>query len=266
LASALVLVAGWTVSCSPARQFAERAAALGMRAASVAGTEFRHVVFEPTRQASRTVHVYIDGDGTPWLAGRPAPDPTPRNALLLRLIALDPAPSLYLGRPCYHGLAETPPCSSVRWTHQRYSEAVVASMAAALRRVLEERGFERVIWIGYSGGGTLAMLLAPRFSETAGVVTVAANLDVDAWADLHGYARLVGSLNPARQPSSLPPDVYQRHYVGGKDRVVPIKIVARGPVSAGTVVVVPGYDHRCCWQAIWPAVLSEVVQATGSVR
>ncbi len=94
-------------------------------------------------------------------------------------------------------------------------------------------------------------------------VTVAANLDVDAWADVHGYPRLVGSLNPVTQPP-MPAQIYQRHYIGGEDRIVPKEIVARGPINPNTLIVIPSYDHHCCWAAIWPAVLTEVERATGS--
>ncbi len=246
---------------SPARQFSELAAGLGMQAEVVPGAPFQHVVFQTPRRSGDTLHVYIDGDGTPWQAGRPASDPTPREPLLLRLMALDTSPSLYLGRPCYHGLSNTLPCSSALWTDQRYSEAVVSSMAAGVERILRERGFARVIWFGYSGGGTLATLLAPRLAQTVGVVTVAANLDIDAWADLHGYPRLAGSLNPATQ-RPIPSRIYQRHYVGDEDPVVPKAIVARGPIDPASLVVIPSYDHRCCWTALWPAILAEVDQGT----
>lgn len=184
----LSLLLAATAYSSPAGRFSQNAAALGMHAGVVPGTAFQHVVFEQARRPSRTLHVYLDGDGTPWVAWRPATDPTPRNPLLLRLMALDPNPSVYLGRPCYHGLSETPPCSSALWTGERYSETVVSSMAAALRRVLQAGGFDRLIWVGYSGGGAIAVLLAPRFTETTDLITIAANLDIDAWADLHGCA------------------------------------------------------------------------------
>jgi pimeloyl-ACP methyl ester carboxylesterase len=236
-----------------------------MRAEIVPGTAFQHVVFTRTNPPSRTLHVYLDGDGTPWRAWGPASDPTPRNPLVLRLMALDPAPSLYLGRPCYLGLSETPPCSSALWTAARYSEAVVASMAAALRHFLAGTDFDRLVWFGYSGGGTLATLLAPRFERTTDLVTVAANLDIDAWADLHGYSRLAGSLNPARQPP-LPARIRQRHYVGGKDQVVPEAIIVRGPIDPDTVIVIPAYGHACCWESMWPTVLAEVDRASASGR
>src|SRR6266545_4164343 len=77
-------------------------------AARVEGEGFAHVVYRPAGlrpDGGRVLHIYLDGDGTPWERGRPAPDPTPRAPLVLRLMALDPAPRVYLGRPCYHGLA-----------------------------------------------------------------------------------------------------------------------------------------------------------------
>lgn len=259
LFSSLLLTA--TACSSPMRQFSQDAAALGINSEIVPGTVFQHVVFKPSRQSSRVLHVYIDGDGTPWLGGRPTSDPTPRNTLLLRLMAMDPSPSVYLGRPCYHGLSETSPCSSIVWTRERYSEAVVSSMAAALRHILRTGNFERLAWFGHSGGGTLAMLLAPRFSETTNLITIAANLDIDAWADLHGYSRLNGSLNPARQPS-LPPWIDQRHYVGGKDRQVPEAVVAGGPIDRRQLLVIPSYDHTCCWETIWPALLGDIDRTT----
>ncbi len=232
-----------------------------MKSEIVPGTVFEHVVFKQFRQSSRILHVYIDGDGTPWLGGRPASDPTPRNTLTLRLMALDPGPSVYLGRPCYHGLSDTSPCSSIVWTRERYSEAVVSSMAAVVHHIMKTDDFQHLVWFGHSGGGTLAVLLAPRFRETTDVVTIAANLDIDAWADLHGYSRLGGSLNPARQPS-LPSGIHQRHYVGGKDQQVPREVVVRGPIGKNTLVVIPSYDHGCCWETIWPTVLSEINQTT----
>jgi hypothetical protein len=254
-----------TACGSPTTEFARNAAALGMRAEVVAGDAFHHVVFEQAHRPSRTLHVYIDGDGTPWLWWRPAADPTPREPLMLRLMALDPNPSVYLGRPCYHGLSETPPCQSAVWTRGRYSAPVLSSMAAAVRRILRAGAFDDLAWFGYSGGGTLAVLLAPRFSETTDLITIAANLDIDAWADAHGYARLIGSLNPARQPP-LPAPIRQRHYVGGQDRIVPREVVAKGPVHPDTLVVIDSYDHTCCWEVIWPTVLAELDQASRSGR
>lgn len=243
---------------SPSVEFDRHAASLGLRRQVVAGSPFLHVFYTKDGAPEEPLHVYLGSDGTPWFAGLPAADPTPRNPLVLRLMALDPAPAVYLGRPCYHGFAETEPCQPRFWTNERYGEAVVASMAAALGRVVAERGDPHIAWFGYSGGGTLAVLLAERFPETVAVVTVAANLDIDAWADGHGFGRLTGSLNPVSRPP-LPAKVRQRHYAGGRDRVVPADLVARTLRGSETqVIVIDAYDHVCCWEQRWPDILADV--------
>ncbi len=251
-------------SCSriPPRALEKLAASAAFRRSVVQGTAWRHVVFcnRPRSADGARLHVYIDGDGSPWIAERwIARDPTPRNPLMLRLMALDPDRSVYLGRPCYNGLADSPECHPVLWTHGRYSEAVVDSMEQALRRILGGRGAAEVSFVGYSGGGTLAMLLAERFEETHAVLTVAGNLDVAAWAAYHNYSELSGSLDPARRPP-LAPGIRQLHVVGGRDRVVPPKligaVVARQP--GATMKVYENFDHVCCWEEIWPRLLRRI--------
>ena len=256
---ALVLAA----CSSPAHRWWGHVAAVGFDATVVAGDPFRHVVLEKPGGSSRVVHVYLDGDGTPWDAGAPAVDPTPRSMFVLELMRRDDRPSVYLGRPCYHGLVDDAGCLPALWTDERYSDRVVSSMAAGLTQYLSARPFERIVFIGYSGGGTLAVLLASRFTRTVAVVTVAANLDIDAWTARHRYLRLAGSLNPASQPP-LPPHVYQRHYVGARDRVVPPEIVRRGQIDRTEIVIVPDFDHVCCWPRLWPSILEDLASATGS--
>lgn len=256
----VLVLLGLLAGCrSASERFLALATVRGLRAEVVTGRGFEHLILSRGSAAGRTLHVYLDGDGTPWLGGHPAVDPTPREPLVLDLLALDPAPAVYLGRPCYHGLGGEAGCAPALWTSARYSEAVVASVAAAARRVLAAREAERVVWLGYSGGGVLAVLLAARVPETAGVITVAANLDVEAWADAQRASPLRGSLNPARQPP-LAPQLYQRHYVGGRDRAVPVEVTRRGMTGGGALVVVPDYDHRCCWSRLWPTVLSDLGQ------
>jgi hypothetical protein len=248
---------------SPAARIDQQAAKFGFEKEIVYGAGFMHVVYRRGKNLTGgPVHVYIEHDGRPWLYETTvSPDPTPTNPLMLRLMALDPAPTVYLGRPCYFGLAQSAPCSPLVWTHERYSERVVESMAAALRRVLPGPDSD-VVFIGSSGGGTLAMLLAERFPGTRAVVTLAGNLDVEAWASHHRYTPLKGSLNPATRPP-LNQKVIQKHYVGGSDRDVPPFIARRFAQARPGVQVIehPNFDHRCCWEASWPEILKQLDHA-----
>ncbi|MBK1718454.1 alpha/beta fold hydrolase [Thiocystis violacea] len=236
------------------------AAAHGMESRLVPGAGFRHRVLVQGRlESAARIHVYLEGDGLPWISRhRIASDPTPRNPLALRLMAADPNPAIHVGRPCYHGLAGDAGCSPWLWTHGRYGDEVVESLARAIDGILPPGDDRRVTLIGYSGGGALAVLLAPRLRGVTEVVTIAANLDIDAWTDHQGYSRLSGSLNPADQ-APLDPGIRQLHLVGARDGQVPpgsiARFLARNPHA--TVEVFQGFDHRCCWIERWPSLLGQ---------
>ncbi|MGF1612728.1 MAG: alpha/beta fold hydrolase [Gammaproteobacteria bacterium] len=258
IAVALVLV--WAlIGCASIPERMDREAAhLGLTRSEVKGHPFRHVVYQKLKPIPDSVlHVYLEGDGSPWIQERwVADDPTPRNPLMLRLMALDSVDSIYVGRPCYHGLARTPPCAPRFWTSARYSREVVDSMASVVRRILEQRGSARLGLFGHSGGGTLAMLMAEELTSTGAVVTLAGNLDVEAWARYHRYTPLLESLDPVRRPP-LPRTVRQLHVIGSDDRVILPEFLAeaarRGVVY--NVVELEGFTHSCCWEAIWPDIL-----------
>ena len=271
---ALTTVVISSAGCAPTatNRLADTAKGLGYEEQIVTGKGFDHRLYLnaqatslPTNLTSdeqrARLHVYIDGDGTPWLGpGRPSPDPTPRNPLVLRLMAVDPNPSIYLGRPCYGQGEPQFACHPWLWTHGRYSEIVVASMVAALRGISHEMNDAELVLIGYSGGGTLAMLMAPRLERVTAVATLAGNLDVSAWVQHHGYSPLTGSLDPAAE-AGLPENIQQWHWLGAEDQTVPPEIVrpmlARQP--AAHVSILPEVDHRCCWEAVWPVLLLDLV-------
>ncbi len=234
--------------------------------AIIPGTAYRHVLY--SRQGTdvdRRLHVYIEGDGTPWNHGiEPSSDPTPSNPLALRLMALDPADVAFIGRPCYFGLATDTGCAQETWTSARYSGSVVASMAEAIRRTMSETAHNEAIIIGYSGGGTLARLVAPQVPGVTGILTVNANLDIDAWTDLHGYLPLRDSINPAEVPP-LPAEILHVQAIGDKDVAVRPEITERYRLSGQPVEVwrYPDFDHVCCWLEVWPDILRAFQAAVG---
>ena len=113
LGAGLLLAGALAAGCaSPAARFDARAAALALERGVVPGDGFIHVVYRrPTAAASRLLHLYLDGDGRPWDGRLAAADPTPQELLTLRLLARDSAAAVYLGRPCYHGMAEASRCA-----------------------------------------------------------------------------------------------------------------------------------------------------------
>lgn len=264
LAVALLLGCGLlTTGCEtlPERvdAFAE---ARGLERRLVAGDGFRHVVYaRADGGTSGSLHVYIEGDGRPWLHGVLASaDPTPRVPYALELMTRDPRPAIYLGRPCYFGLADEPGCESRFWTDARYGPEVVASMAAALDGLLAERGRPAVVLVGYSGGGTLAVLLAGRVPAVRTVITVAGNLDTAAWTKAHGYRPLTGSLNP--MTAARLAGIEHLHFAGATDaNVSPDTARAFAERHGGRVRVVDGFDHRCCWRERWPDLLLPAVSS-----
>jgi pimeloyl-ACP methyl ester carboxylesterase len=132
-------------------------------------------------------------------------------------------------------------------------------MVAALERLLPADPDLRITLVGYSGGGVLAMLIAERLARVERIITLAANLDIDAWADLHGYSRLAGSLNPAAR-SPLPDQIHRTHLAGALDLTVPpglIQAVAARDTQA-EVKVLSDFDHRCCWVERWPELLASL--------
>ncbi len=246
---------------SPEQRFATAAEELGYQYSIVEGTEFLHVIFKKGEAKSHLdLHIYLDGDGSPWLGNRwIATNPTPRNTLALDLMNLDPNPALYLGRPCYHGQSEEQPCSPSLWTDERYSKRVVISLASVLKTLFGQLEACRLVLIGYSGGGTLAMLLAEHLPQIHGIVTIAGNLAVGAWTQYHRYTPLIGSLDPALRPP-LNPDIFQLHMVGAKDWNIPVELtrpIIRRQQNA-EFLVYDDFSHRCCWEEVWPSVLKKI--------
>jgi pimeloyl-ACP methyl ester carboxylesterase len=248
-----------TGCATPAQRVDREASSLGYTRSLLQGRSFRHVVYANGRDATgRTLHVYLDGDGSPYVdRWTVSPDPTPRHPLMLQLMALDPDAAVYVGRPCYLGLASEPPCTAIDWTLGRFAPGVVDSLEGVIRRLRETSGATHVDLFGHSGGGTLAVLLAARLPDVRRIVTLAGNLDPDAWADLHHYTRLSASLNPARA-GPLPGTIEQQHFAGGRDRVMPPGLVepAAARLGARAVVVLPDVSHTSGWEKEWPAILA----------
>jgi hypothetical protein len=257
IASLLLL----TACATPSEHFATLARASGFSGISLNTGHFDHQLYMNAQALqhlnSDILHVYLDGDGTPWEHNRwISDDPTSRNPIILELMRQDTAPAILIGRPCYHGFSRSPLCNSKYWTSHRYSKEVVNSMVMALKQWLSQNAYHHIVLIGFSGGGTLAALMASELSGIKAVVTIAANLNIDAWTDYHHYMPLTESLNPAKLAIST--QIKQFHLAGLEDKVVPASLIKSfaDRQSNATFSAYPNFDHHCCWVKVWPAILS----------
>ncbi len=243
---------------TPSQRFHQKAIILGFSFELLKTASYQHKIYlSGNLTQSKTLHVYLDGDGTPWEKKRwISADPTARNPLILGLMKQDDIPSILLGRPCYYGLNESAGCANKLWTSHRYSREVVASMVQALNNWLENHQFNQVVLIGYSGGGSLAVLMADKINHIKAVVTVAANLDVKAWSEFHGYSTLKESLNPIEQ-GALNSKIKQIHFAGKDDQVVPAFVIKNYMKSQKNVnyYELENQDHTCCWETQWQNIL-----------
>jgi len=247
---------------------AARAAGLAPILVPAARFTLRAWVPAAPRPAQRLA-VFIEGDGRAWLSRtRPSDDPTPRRPVALELAARSAQPLVaYLARPCQELPAGARGNCEVRyWTGHRFAPEVAAALDEALDTLKQRLGARRLLLVGYSGGGNLALLLGARRSDVDGVLTVAGVLDHAAWTALHGVTPLVGSLNAADAEgiARLP----QAHVAGADDREVPPVLAQRyvarfPPASRPALLVEPGADHGCCWAERWPALEPRLLQALG---
>jgi dienelactone hydrolase len=206
-----------------------------------------------------TLTIYIEGDGLAWINGSLVSlDPTPIKPVGLALALRHPHGAVaYLARPCqYVAGADAQGCSTRYWTSHRFAPEVVESADQAVEMLKQRFQAKQLVLVGYSGGGAVAALVAARRHDVALLVTVAGNLDHQAWTAQHHATPLTGSLNPAEAwPQLL--DVSQLHFIGGMDQVVGREVAKsfanHFPADRRPEIrVVPDFDHTCCWAEHWP--------------
>lgn len=210
--------------------------------------------------------VYLEGDGFAYVNARqPALDPTPTDPVSLKLALAEPGKGAvaWIGRPCQYTLPDHGRnCRTVIWTTGRTAPEVIDSMGMAVDALKRRSGSGRVILVGYSGGGAIAVLLAARRTDVAQIITVAANLDLEYWTRRDGLSPLAGSLDPARQPAETLERIPQLHFTGGQDRIVGTDVVRSylnrlSPQSPARLVEIPNFTHSCCWAKDWRLLLSQ---------
>ncbi len=264
-----LLLLSFLIGCNTApsseerRHIAERLAALnGWHAIELSTINFNLISYVPDRRTvpDRVLTVYIEGDGLAWNTPYiPSSDPTPGDPVALRLALKHPKGNVaYLARPCQYQKSHKDNCQQRYWTGSRYAQEVISSESQALDQLKERFNAKKLNLVGYSGGGTVSVLLAARRHDVDRLITVAGNLDHQAWTSMHKITPLEGSLNPLEYIDKLK-HIRQWHFTGANDKVIPPVLsrsfANRFPVgNTPAVIVLPSYDHRCCWAERWESL------------
>jgi len=232
---------------------------------------FQLLSYQRVGQRGGTATFYIEGDGFAFTSRqRVSSNPTPRNPLGLKLALLDHAENvIYLARPCqFVPILEEMHCDPAFWTGKRYAPMVVESINEAIDNVKQKMGIHRVRLVGYSGGGTIAAILAARRHDIIDLRTLAGNLDIVAFTRQHKVTPLSGSLNPTDFAAGLA-NMPQLHLVGEEDKTITrsqtesyLHALREYDPALQCVYVLnlAGVSHVRGWEDIWNLYAGKVIK------
>ncbi len=208
----------------------------------------------------QTLRVYIEGDGHAWASRRrPSLDPTPRNLLLIDLMRQDHFPDrAYIARPCQFVWSEN--CKIPVWTSLRYSQPMVDTLNEALDQLKAKGPYNNIELIGFSGGGTLALLMAASRADIISIRTVAGNLDPAFVNRFHKVSPMPDSLNPTDYSNRLA-SIPQLHFIGGNDTVITSAVYDHYRSSFSKQNCLSRYlktdaRHNTGWEQPWSELLT----------
>jgi hypothetical protein len=211
--------------------------------------------------ADKVMRIYIEGDGFAWVTrSRISSDPTPINPLSAKLMMIDPSGcKAYIARPCQYANDAT--CTSEYWSNLRFSPEVIESYNNALDQLKQKYNIHSFTLIGYSGGGAVAALTAPRRNDVGKLISIAGNIDTDAWVNYHSISPLDGSLNPADEAKKLQ-EIPQIHLVGNEDTIVPKEILSSYKSHFLKTTNIKSIEcnectHNLGWEQKWGEYLKE---------
>ncbi|MGN1091068.1 MAG: alpha/beta fold hydrolase [Alphaproteobacteria bacterium] len=194
----------------------------GFKQQSYMGKELYLTGQEKNIKAGQKLRIYIDGNAeTVGLFSKKA---ALRNSIAAGLAQKDKSKSiLYLNRPCY--FSEDKKCLPVVWEEGKYMPEVIDEMVYVLSNLAEKYKIPEMEFVGYDGGGAVALLVATRLNgkkiNVSKVITIAGILDTEQYARMMDEPLLEGSLNPAREGFSIS-KIPQLHIVGALDKKTPV--------------------------------------------
>ncbi|MGI9215315.1 MAG: alpha/beta hydrolase [Gammaproteobacteria bacterium] len=228
--------------------------------------------------------IYIEGDGQAWISRyRLSNNPTPKDPLTLKLAAIDPNPNvLYIARPCqFTDLKLDLNCHNKYWSESRYSIEVVDAINEVINNFKssiikninnkKHKQFQlKIHLIGYSGGATIAGLVASMRDDILSIRTIAGNLDHDAASNFHQTTKLKNSLNLIDYIPKIK-HIPQMHYIGEYDQIIPLNIIKNFVTKINQLnqanyfnkplasyKIVKSLDHYRGWENFWQHAVTEI--------
>ena len=177
----------------------------------------------PQQQTSPILRIYIEGDGRAWLRkGRASGDPTPKHRLVHSLMLNDSKADIaYLARPCQYVMSTL--CTRQSWTFGRYDPPAIQSINQAINKIKHRLSYKEIELVGYSGGATIALLIAAKRDDVASVRTIAGNLTPHFTNRYHQVTEMPTADTPLNHTTQLM-NIPQLHFFGSEDRVIPKQI------------------------------------------
>lgn len=240
---------------SPTAIFDKKASDLNVSKSLLKTPQFDISIYQNDKAAGEYLNIYLEGDGKPFFRKvHISPDPTSTKGIALELMSADPQQSYLIGRPCYHQGSNARGCNDTKWwTSHRYNTSIVSALNDAVEQVKFEHGTKSINLIGFSGGGSLASLVAALRNDVNKLITISANLDIDAWTSHNKYTPLHGSQNPIDSIRNVSAE--QTHLLGKNDYGLgfPLWVNKLQSIDNSNVIITPNVDHACCWSDHWKA-------------
>ena len=243
---------------------------LGMMKQEMKSKQFNIITYQKINNSSnKKVNIYIEGDGLAWMSPTViSSNPTPIRPLPLILSQLDPSNNIiYIGRPCqYHQTNRNikDKCNQKYWSSHRFSEEVINSITNTISKIKKQYDFQNINLIGFSGGATVALLVAARRSDIKSIRTISGNLDHEKVNKNHRVSQMPNSLNAidiAEQINHIP----QQHLIGGKDKIITKDIIksylnASKDYKCIEVINIPQASHEYGWHNSWKIKISNPIK------
>jgi hypothetical protein len=259
------------IACGHIEKTEDLAKIHGFTKQLIRGGDFQLTTYQKILEPNQDYVFYIEGDGRPIIKGQfISDDPTPKAQTLFNLASIDTRPNIiYMARPCqYTPKNLNPKCyNSKYWTDLRMGSEVTLAMFDAIETISDKHNYSL---IGYSGGGGMAILIARNNPKVKDIITIAGNLDINAFNNYHKVKPKLAGLDPIPMNGSLNPidyaketkNITQLHLVGEKDIIVPEFIALNFTKASNSnyvkYKVIPNVSHRYGWNKIWSKILTNV--------